>query len=895
MRLRKLLWILAFVPVLAVAQPTQEEARRMAYAEAQRQGVDPQELEARLQARGINTATLTMTDIPRVQPIVEEEIAKMKAEQAAGASTEQAVESGSLSGTEMSAKGGEQSEASIQTTTTELATEAVEVVKTKVDSKTPVEVKIDADQANTMVFGKHIFTNGSLSLYEVSKDYIPNDSYILGPGDVVTVSIFGKSQADLQFTIKPDGFIEPANLPKIYLKGVSLGQARKIVERRLRNFYQFESGQFALTLTTARTLTIQITGAVAQPGTYTLSAYNTAFNALIAAGGPSKLGTVRNIQVINGGRVKELDVYEYLFNPKKQKDYYLQNNDILYVPFIGDLVEVKGSVKQVGVFEMKDKETFEDLLTYSGGYLSDALEDEIQLVRKNAEGSFVKEYSGDELASLTFEDGDKVIVATQTSDKKDYVEVKGLVDYPGVYGIRDYPSLKVLLEKVGLREETRMDVGYLTRLRADGTTSLQSFSLESVLNGESNVELMAEDIIQVLDKRNYVDRATVKVSGEVRRPASYTVDEALTIQALIDLSNGLTKEAKRDAAYVFRTYPNGETEVLPVALDDASFEFMDRDELRILSEKTFYDGAVISVSGEVKIPLEMPYDATITLGEVIELAGGLTFAGDSTQLMVYRMNFSGEEIGELVEVPLNLNVDAGFEFEPFDALVVRKKTGFEFQEFVTISGEVLYPGRYAIKEGETVKDVVRKAGGLTKEAFPEAASFVRQGKGRVFISIDRILRGGGNYENIEMLPGDQIIIPTKDMTVEIRLANTEAAEYGQFSGEYARGSVHVAYVAGKSARWYVKNMVGGFGDDAKRTDVNVVYANGTVKDFKWYRLSYRYPKVKAGSMVVVGKRSEKKKEEREKKQSDFDWQEFSGTLMSQVTSILSIYVLATQL
>ena len=69
-------------------------------------------------------------------------------------------------------------------------------------------------------------------------------------------------------------------------------------------------------------------------------------------------------------------MYEYLFNPKKQKDYYLQDNDILYVPFIGDLVEVKGSVKQVGVFEIKDKETFSDLLTYAGGYLSDALEDE---------------------------------------------------------------------------------------------------------------------------------------------------------------------------------------------------------------------------------------------------------------------------------------------------------------------------------------------------------------------------------------------------------------------------------------------------------------------------------------------------------------------------------------
>ena len=890
--MRTLLWAMVLIPALLSAQPSQEEARKMARMEASRQGVDPDALEARLQARGINTATLTMTDIPRIQPIVEEEIAKMKAEQS---STKDAIESGSLSGTAMSSKGGEQKESSIQTTTVELASDANTVTKTKTNDGGPVQVKVDASTENTMVFGKHIFTNGSLSLYEVSKDYIPNDSYILGPGDVVTVSIFGKSQADLQFTIKSDGFIEPANLPKIYLKGISLGQAREVVRRRLQNFYQFEKGQFALTLTTSRTLTIQITGAVAQPGSYTLSAYNTAFNALIAAGGPNKLGTIRNIQVINGGRTKTLDVYEYLFNPSKQKDYYLQNNDIIYVPFIGDLIEIEGSVKQVGVYEMKTKETFTDLLKYSGGYLNDALEGEIQLVRKNVDGSFVKEYTGDALSSLTFEDGDKVIVATQTSYRKDYVEVGGLVDYPGVYGIKDYPTLKTLLEKVGLRDETRLDVGYLTRLRSDGTTQLESFSLTAVLAGENDLTLQAEDVIKILDSRNYVDRSTVSVAGEVRNPGSYTIDENLSIPALIDLSDGLTQEAKKDAAYIFRTYPNGETEVIAVSLDDAEFSFQDKDQLRILSERTFYDGAVISISGEVKIPLEIPFDQDITLSEVVELAGGLTFAGDSSQLVVYRMAFEGLNIGELQEIPLNLSRDGDFIFSPFDALVVRRKFGFEFQEFVSIKGEVAYPGRYALREGETVKDLIRKAGGLTSEAFPQAATFSRQGKGRIFISIEKILRSGGSYENIEMLPGDQIIIPTKDMTVEIRLANTEAANYGSFAADYARESVNVAYVAGKSARWYVKNMVGGFGDDAKRTDVNVVYANGSVKDFKWYRVKYRYPKVKAGSTVVVGQRPEKKKEEREKRQSDFDWQEFSGTLLSQVTAVLSIYVLATQI
>ncbi|MDA9192527.1 SLBB domain-containing protein, partial [Schleiferiaceae bacterium] len=679
-----------------------------------------------------------------------------------------------------------------------------------------------------------------------------------------------------------------------------------------------------------------------------------------------------------------------LFNPQKQSDYYLQNNDILYVPFIGDLVEIKGSVKQVGVFEMKEKETFSELLNYTGGYLSDALRDEIQLVRKNKEGSFVKEYSGAELAKLTFEDGDKVIVATQTSDKKDYVEVNGWVDYPGIYGIRDYPTVKEVLLKVGVREETRMDVAYLTRTNLDGTRSLirfnpaaelegadaplplepedqillfnvrdftdkatvaiegavrqpgafaldenanvaflidlakglkedakldlaylfrenpdgtteiETLNLEDILSGAAFFELRDNDVLRVLSEKAFIDASTVSIVGAVRNPIELTVDSAVTVKALIDLANGLQKDARTDQAYIFRTYPDGSQEILTldlaaeIAVEDP-MPLMDKDQVRILSERTYYDGAVLSISGEVRSGLEMPYDSTITLDEVLTLAGGLTFAGDSSKVIVYRIAFNGKDIGKVKEFTLDSRVSSDFTFEPFDAIVVRKKPGFEFQEYVTIGGEVAYPGRYAIHEGEKVGELIRKAGGLTKEAFPQAASFTRQGKGKVFISIDRILRAGNTYNNIELLPGDNLFIPTKDMTVEIRLANTEASEYAAFADDYARPSVNVAYVAGKSARWYVKNMVGGYGENAKRTDVNVVYANGTVKDFKWYKPFYRYPKVKPGSVVVVGAKPVKEETEKNREREDFNWQEFSANLMAQTTSILSIYVLATRL
>ena len=168
MKLRKLLWVIAFVPVLAIAQPTQEEARRMAYAEAQRQGVDPAELEARLQARGINTATLTMSDVPRVQPIVEEEIAKMKAEQSASTNAKASAEL-------------ENSGEVLQSVNDlDEAPEQLVVEKAVVVTESPTKTVVAPGPITTSdVFGRHIFTNGSLSLYEVSKDYIPNDSYIL--------------------------------------------------------------------------------------------------------------------------------------------------------------------------------------------------------------------------------------------------------------------------------------------------------------------------------------------------------------------------------------------------------------------------------------------------------------------------------------------------------------------------------------------------------------------------------------------------------------------------------------------------------------------------------------------------------------------------------------------
>jgi len=300
---------------------------------------------------------------------------------------------------------------------------------------------------------------------------------------------------------------------------------------------------------------------------------------------------------------------------------------------------------------------------------------------------------------------------------------------------------------------------------------------------------------------------------------------------------------------------------------------------------------VISISGEVMDPLELPFDKSITLNEVITLAGGVSLAGDDNEIIVYRMPFEGSNIGKVQEKSLSLKSDGDFTFQPYDAVVVRRKYGFEFQEFVTLKGEILYPGRYAISQGETVNELIKKAGGLTEQAFAAGAEFTRAGKGAVAIRLDKVLKNKNSAENIPLRADDIIEIPKKDYTIEIRIANTEVEKYGAFSEDYSGEGIHVAYVKGKSANWYVKHMAGGFGENAKKSNTVVVYANGRAQDYRPWRIVNKSPKVLPGSMIVVGEKPERLQKQKE----EIDWQAFSQNLIAQVTSLLTVITLATKL
>ena len=269
------------------------------------------------------------------------------------------------------------------------------------------------------------------------------------------------------------------------------------------------------------------------------------------------------------------------------------------------------------------------------------------------------------------------------------VAIEGAVRQPGAFALDENANVAYLIDLAkGLKEDAKLDLAYLFRENPDGTTEIETLNLEDILSGAAFFELRDNDVLRVLSEKAFVDASTVSIVGAVRNPIELTVDSAVTVKALIDLANGLKKDARTDQAYIFRTYPDGSQEILTldlaaeIAVEDP-MPLMDKDQVRILSERTYYDGAVLSISGEVRNGLEMPYDSTITLDEVLTSSGGLTFAGDSSKVVVYRIAFNGKDIGKVKEITLDSRMSGDFTFEPFDAIVVRKKPGFEFQEYVT--------------------------------------------------------------------------------------------------------------------------------------------------------------------------------------------------------------------
>ncbi|GAB4497604.1 MAG: hypothetical protein OHK0019_31490 [Saprospiraceae bacterium] len=892
----------------ANAQTTDPTLMQQARQEIQRRGLDEAEVRARLLQRGIDVDHVTPEQLPQLQDTILQVINELEAEKSQQTQTKPTQITPAQKPTQPAAPAGQ------------IARDRAEQIQQKVKQGASIEEAIAEELNDTVslpaarVWGQHLFRDKSLSVFRTTNEVKPPDSYVLSSGDVITISIFGASQFDSQFEIGKEGYIAPTGMPKIFLKGLRLGQAKELLRSRFSNFYRFTPEQFAMSLTTARSITVNIFGETVNYGSFSLSAINTAFNALMAAGGPTDLGSVRNIKVIRGKESKRLDIYEFMNNPAVQYDFFLEDNDIIHVPVAERVVGISGAVRRPFRYELTGNENLNKLLEFAGGLNANAYREVIQVQRFVDDRQVLLDVNLKDILAkkqdFTLLDGDEIVVRAIPSPIENTAAIEGAVELPGKYSLDETKRISDLAKRGVLRRDARTDVAFLLRTNPDSTTRLIQLNFNEILatpGSDADLLLQPKDLLTVYPQSRYTDRSTVSIIGAVRSTVinyPYTQDSALTLQRAILLAGGLRPDAN-GRGLITRHKPSNIKELEYVEVDlAAAFDNPDSpanitlqpfDQLEAMSRSTFTDTAYIRVDGAVRRPGEFIYGKNMSLREALLLAGGLKLEAARNRVDIFRIQIRENEptraVVATVQLDSNLVVPGGFAILPYDEIVVRTVPEFEFQRFVEVQGEVRYPGRYAlVKYNETLADIITRAGGLSPEAFTDGATLFRteNQKGYVVTNLTEALSEPSSTHNHILKAGDIIKIPKRENLVSIRTANTKAAEVIT-APLIANGLINAAYTPGKRADWYIDQYAAGFGKNAKRNRVTVEQPNGKINHTKTFLFIKTYPKVTPGSIVTVGSKPVKeKKVSKEKK--DFDWDKALTQILAVAATLSTVIV-----
>ena len=644
------------------------------------------------------------------------------------------------------------------------------------------------------IFGHDIFNNKNLT-FESSMNLATPQNYILGPGDQVNVDIWGASQVSFIKTISPDGTITIENFGVIQLGGLNVNQAKSHLNSVLGPRYQ--SSKIDLTLGQTRTITISVIGEVKMPGTFTMSAFATVYNALYMAGGPNEIGTLRNVKVFRNGKlISTVDVYDFLLNGQLSGDVRLQDNDMITVGPYKSLVNITGKVKRPMFYEMKESESAATLLKYAGGFTGDAYTKAIRIERKAGEGYSVFSVGEFDMSTFRLMDEDAVSVDSTLTRYQNMVEIRGAVFRPGMYHIgSDISTVKALVEAAaGLKEGAIGQHAVIRRMKVDRSLEVQSLDIFGILEGTTpDIPLRNEDVIYVASHEESESQRTVSIFGEVHHPGVYRFADNETIEDLIIQAGGLTDAASLVKIDVARriTDPNATeandqiAQTLSFKLtpdfsinEQPDFTLQPFDEVHVRRSPNYTEQQNVTIEGEIQFKGTYALsNKNQRLSEVIKQAGGLTQRAYAEGAKLLRLMTKDElkqmetvlrtaqrnsgndsiDISKLMtdaEYPVGIELDKalknpGSDDDPIlrdgDRIIVPCYDGT-----VKINGEVLYPNTVRFKEGKDAKYYIDLAGGTTSTA--------KKNKVIIIYMNGMVAKADSKHKPC---PGCQIVVPTK--------------------------------------------------------------------------------------------------------------------------------------
>lgn len=653
------------------------------------------------------------------------------------------------------------------------------------------------------MFGFQFFNSEQLS-FEAGINMPVSGSYLVGPGDVFSIQVYGSSQQSYRLDVNRGGFITIPDVGPVAVGGFTMKQAEQRIFDQLALIYRDiiasrPSTFVNIQMESTRSIRVSVVGEVFTPGTYTLPGTATAFSALHLSGGPNIRGTFRDIRVLREGReFATLDVYDYLVNGNGLVDVQLRDGDVIMVPTYRNRVKVTGSFIRTGIFEARENETLQDLVFFAGGFNEHAYRNRIEVNRNTGREMSVRDIFSEDFKSFVLQNGDSIFAGRVLQRFSNRVRIEGAVFRPGTYELTEGLTLSELIERAdGVREDAFLQRALILRLNEDLSYQNVSFNVSDVIGKRDDILLKREDIVNISPIAEMRENQVLAVHGEVLRPGSFAYRSGITLGDLIKLAGGFREAASESYIEVTRRLSYEEAAhtgdrlghlyqfAIPRSLNlsskDAQFELMPFDHVFVRKAPGFANEARVTVLGEVNYAGQYSLvNKKERLSDVIKRSGGLTPDAYSEGAMLTRKIALTSKERRLREVTLMQHPE----------LLEKDQLGFQV----------------------------------------------------VGVKLERALQRPGSRDDIFMRDGDELVIPRLNQTISV-------------SGEVLN-PLSLPFIEKKGVKHYI-NQSGGFGVRAKRNRAYVVYPNGTAGATSSFLFIRSYPQVTPGSEIIIPEKPEK--------------------------------------
>lgn len=666
-------------------------------------------------------------------------------------------------------------------------------------------------------FGYELFASEDLAGNALSSTTAVPQNYPLGPGDELVINVPFSTQ-EIRAIVGREGTIFIPNFGTLSVVGMTLEQFQSSLRSRARG------SQLTVRLGKLRTLTVYLSGQVKRPGSYTVSALSTITTLLQAAGGVSRNGSLRSIQLRRSGRVADsFDFYEFLLKGKNSGNLRLEAGDIVFVPSIGAQVALAGNVKQPAIYELKPGTTLSEALELGGGLLAQAYTQRIQLQRvvpNSGREVRTLDLSSPAVEKLKLQDGDLVAVSGGLDRIENGVTLKGNVERPGLYEIK--PGMRVsqvIGPLIELKPESYFEYAQIAReVGTDRHLEILPFDLGKALAGDpvNDLGLKPRDTVTIYALSEFQDLPEVQISGAVLRPGKYRLYSRMTLSELINQAGGLRPEADRDFAELTRLQVvDNQTKTTrfsfapsrAIAKQPKDNLVLSKDDIvQIKTAANYHPTWTFELTGEVAHPGLYTILEGETLASAIERAGGYTrraylpgavFTREAVRILQQEqlatladrleqsIIASGASNKQSVEslaaqrelvVKLRKTQATGRIVIQLNTPEVMRQQRDDLQlnagdrlfvppinETVSVLGAVYSPNSLMHDAGWTVGDYLRAAGGSTNQGDPDNLYVVRA-DGQVH-SLQNYREGwwifSRNLMASHLNPGDTVVVPER--------------------------------------------------------------------------------------------------------------------------------------